>query len=339
MRWRRISIDAFAKNFSNPRLRELFRTIFTDHEDFSMVAQLLTIGWYSQQHAGRPEGGSLTVRNNLQRRYEQLGGTLHLNAPVQSIEVKKGVACGLRLKDGAHIRGDYVISAADLHHTLNSLLAGGDRRHFDGYFKNLTPYPSFIDVNLGIDALLPEGIPHMVNYVAPVPITVGNGQTRTKIVSHFFVFDKSVAPEGKSVIMTHVRSHDFDFWHTLRQTDRERYNKEKSIIAQQIIAIVDKTFSSATFRIRDHIEVVDVATPASYYRWTNNYRGSYEGWIPAPNSVGVLLKKRVPGIKNFHLVGHWVEPGGGLPAVALSGRNVAQVLCKRDGKRFVTTMA
>ena len=36
------------------------------------------------------------------------------------------------------------------------------------------------------------------------------------------------------------------------------------------------------------------------------------------------------------MVGHWVEPVGGLPIVAQSGRNLAQIICKRDGKRFVT---
>jgi hypothetical protein len=31
-----------------------------------------------------------------------------------------------------------------------------------------------------------------------------------------------------------------------------------------------------------------------------------------------------------------IEPGGGVPAVAVSGRNVIQIICKRDGKVFET---
>ena len=32
------------------------------------------------------------------------------------------------------------------------------------------------------------------------------------------------------------------------------------------------------------------------------------------------------------------EPGGGLPSVAMSGRNVIQIICKRDKKPFVTNI-
>jgi phytoene dehydrogenase-like protein len=48
------------------------------------------------------------------------------------------------------------------------------------------------------------------------------------------------------------------------------------------------------------------------------------------------MSKTLPGLANFYMVGQWVEPGGGLPPAALSGRNVTQLLCKRDGKKFVT---
>jgi phytoene dehydrogenase-like protein len=48
------------------------------------------------------------------------------------------------------------------------------------------------------------------------------------------------------------------------------------------------------------------------------------------------MAKNLPGLKNFYMAGQWVEVGGGLPAVAISGRDVVQIICKRDKKRFVT---
>jgi hypothetical protein len=35
------------------------------------------------------------------------------------------------------------------------------------------------------------------------------------------------------------------------------------------------------------------------------------------------------------MIGQWVEPGGGLPNTIRSGRNVTQIICKRDKKEFV----
>jgi len=34
------------------------------------------------------------------------------------------------------------------------------------------------------------------------------------------------------------------------------------------------------------------------------------------------------------MTGQWVEPGGGLPSVLLSGRNVVQEICAQAGQPF-----
>jgi phytoene dehydrogenase-like protein len=38
------------------------------------------------------------------------------------------------------------------------------------------------------------------------------------------------------------------------------------------------------------------------------------------------------------MAGHWVEPGGGLPAAAMSGRNVIQIICKKEKRKFGTAV-
>jgi phytoene dehydrogenase-like protein len=48
------------------------------------------------------------------------------------------------------------------------------------------------------------------------------------------------------------------------------------------------------------------------------------------------LKKTLPGLNNFYMIGQWVEPGGGLPTALMSGRNVSQIICKKDKKEFKT---
>jgi phytoene dehydrogenase-like protein len=69
-------------------------------------------------------------------------------------------------------------------------------------------------------------------------------------------------------------------------------------------------------------------------RYTNNWRGSFEGWVPTPRAITMRMKKTLPGLQKFYMIGQWVEPGGGLPTALMSGRNVAQIICKRDGKEF-----
>jgi len=87
------------------------------------------------------------------------------------------------------------------------------------------------------------------------------------------------------------------------------------------------------------VEVVDVATPMTYERYTGNWQGSMEGWLPTTRTAGMLIRgmdKTLPGLENLYMVGQWVEPGGGVPTAAMSGRKVIRMICKRDRRPFLT---
>ena len=90
--------------------------------------------------------------------------------------------------------------------------------------------------------------------------------------------------------------------------------------------------------IRSKVEVIDVSTPATVIRYTNNWKGSFEGWILSPKTGFRSMKKVLPGLRNFYMIGQWVEPGGGLPSAIMTGRNVTQLICKKDKKRFRTAI-
>ncbi len=80
------------------------------------------------------------------------------------------------------------------------------------------------------------------------------------------------------------------------------------------------------------VEMVDVATPTTFERYTGNWQGNHQGWLPTTEQFGLRMKKTLPGLENFYMAGQWVEPGGGLPLAAVSGRYVTQIVCKSDKK-------
>ncbi|MDD5219211.1 MAG: NAD(P)/FAD-dependent oxidoreductase, partial [Candidatus Bipolaricaulis sp.] len=82
--------------------------------------------------------------------------------------------------------------------------------------------------------------------------------------------------------------------------------------------------------------MMDIATPITWERYTGNWRGSYEGWLMTGTSFWSEMKKTLPGLKDFRMIGQWVAPGGGLPPAVSTARDAIQVLCKEDGKRFVS---
>jgi phytoene dehydrogenase-like protein len=59
-----------------------------------------------------------------------------------------------------------------------------------------------------------------------------------------------------------------------------------------------------------------------------------EGWLLTP-AVGLKpMKQTLKGLKNFYMVGQWVQPGGGLPAGLMTGRKAAMEVCKKEGIAF-----
>jgi len=114
-------------------------------------------------------------------------------------------------------------------------------------------------------------------------------------------------------------------------TDKESYNKIKEEFAQQVVDILDKKIIG----IKEIIEKVDIATPATFQRYTNNWNGSIQGWLPGKNMIARSpIHAKLPGLKNFYFVGHWTIPGGGLPVAIKSARDASMIICHKTKKTF-----
>jgi len=333
-KWGKMTIGEFASRFENPFMREAFLAPVGDMTKFPMLALLMPVAWLHQKTAGYPLGGSLEFSKTIEKRYLDLGGKISYKSPVIKILVENDEAVGIRLTDGTEHRGDIVISAADGRTTIFDMLEGkyiNDK--IQGYYDNLPLFPPLLHVAFGVARTFDE-LPHSVsgfNLPLDEPITIA-GKELTRLPLHVYNFDSSLAPEGKTVIKLMINT-VFDYWNELHK-DPERYKTQKEQIADQLIALLDQRFPG----LADQVEMRDVATPITWERYTGNWQGSYEGWLPTTKTFGMRMSKTLPGLHNFYMVGQWVEPGGGLPPAAMSGRNVIQIICKKDKRKFVTTI-
>jgi phytoene dehydrogenase-like protein len=112
-----------------------------------------------------------------------------------------------------------------------------------------------------------------------------------------------------------------------------KYEREKERIANDVIRILVERLPA----IKGKVEVVDVATPATVIRYTGNWKGSMEGWLMTPATGIKSLQLSLPQVKNFYMVGQWLNPGGGLPSGLLTARNAARCICRDNRVRFKTT--
>ncbi len=326
----KISIREYArKNIKNTDLREAFNHIFL--ADYSMAILLFNLACYANKDAGLPMGGSLGVVNSMATRYENLGGRINYKSIVNRIESKKERATGIKLEDGRIISGDIVISAVDGHHTLFDLLKG----------KYLTKkiskcysgdYPTFttVQVSLGVNADLSDEA-QWIHMKLDKPVVLA-GQELSFISFNNYCHDKTMAPEGKSVIASHIFT-KFEYWEKFDRKSHE-YSEEKRKLAEEVIKSAEKRFPS----IKGKIEVIDVATPLTYQRYTNVWRGAYMTWIITPGSkILSKIPNKLPGLRNFYMIGQWVSSPG-TPGALKTGRKVIQDICKMDEKQFQTSI-
>lgn len=332
-KWGRISVQDFAKRFKNPFLREVFHLPF-DLPDFPMIAVLMTLNWMHQKNAGYLLGGSLEFARSIERRYLGLGGEIHYRSPVIKILVERDQAVGVRLADGSEHRGDFVVSAADGHATIFDMLDGQYiNNRIRGYYERFPIFFPLTYIALGVARPF-ENLPPSVSgtiYPLDEPVTI-DGKERHYIGVQVYNFDPSLAPEDKSVLRVMFNS-DYERWKGLKQ-DPDRYQAEKEQLANKVTDLLDKRFPG----LAPQVEMCDVATPMTWERYTGNWQGSFEGWLITTKTFGKRMRKTLPGLKNFYMAGQWVEPGGGLPTAAMSGRHALQMICKKDRESFITTV-
>ncbi|MCP2727398.1 phytoene desaturase family protein [Limnofasciculus baicalensis] len=238
-------------------------------------------------------------------------------------------AIGVRLYNNETCDADRIISACDGHNTLFGLL---DRqyvpREIQRYYDGHLPIHSQLQVSLGVNRDL-SNEPHWTTHLLNEPVVIA-GEKRYEIGVKHYCFDPSLAPPGKSVLMV-VLTTNYDYWQ--RIYGRSIYDAEEIQESQIIIDLLDRFYPG----IKNDIEFVDVATPLTYERYTGNWQGSSCGWLLTKQTLPLSIKglpKTLPKLRNFYAIGQWVEPGGSVPVVAMSGRNIIQQICREDKQTF-----
>ena len=329
-KWGKVSVSDFAQRFRNPFLREAFPLIQL-LPGTPMMALLMTLSLLHNKAAGYPLGGSLEFARSIEQRYRDLGGEVHYKSLVTKILVENDRAVGVQLADGTEHHSDIVISAADGRTTIFDMLEGKYiNEKIRDYYEQLPVYPPIIYVALGIARSF-DGVPSVVDYPLDEPVMIA-GQEWMRLNVRIYNFDPSLAPEGKTLLVV-LHYTDYEYWRKLSE-DPERYKAEKERIADIVVDSLDRRFPG----LASQVEMRDVATPMTYERYTGNWKGAYEGWQISTKTFGMSMNKTLPGLANFYMAGQWVMPGGGLPTAVMSGRNITQIICSRDKKRFVTSI-
>lgn len=330
-KYSRVSTADYAATFQNSLLQKAIANLFAP--ETPILFCMMTLAWMHKKTAGYPIGGSLRFSQRIANRYEQLGGTFHFGSRVSKILVENDRAVGIQLANGEIHRGDYVVSAADGHATIYDMLEGKFvSPELEHAFQAGKTFPSLVFVALGVSRSF-HAVPHSYIFPLKEPLHIDPETDVHDLHLRVHNFDPTLAPFGKTLVTTMIETRNYPYWQDLQHNATATYESEKQRIANEVIQILEDKIGE----LRDFVEMTDVSTPATIIGFTNNWKGSFEGWLATTETGFNQLPQTLPGLDNFYLCGHWVAIGGGVPTAMMSGRAVAQLICQKEHKHFETS--
>jgi phytoene dehydrogenase-like protein len=323
----RLTGKELSEKFTNPSVKKLIANL--DWHGMMVAFTLWGISLMASGNGGYPLGGSLGFIQSVLNRYLSLGGRINYHSKVDKILVNGNKASGILLSDGEIKMADTIISAADGYSTIFEWLEGKFiNEKIVRLYHDLKPFPSLIYVSLGIHGEYPN-IPHSLTFPVTQAFQAGSKEVNSLTFKNYS-FDKSIAPAGKSVFCFMIEN-DFEYWKKIKG-DREQYQREKNLIGELVVDALTAVFPE----IKSHVDVVDVATPCTFHRYTGNWKGSYEGWLLTKNAITKQFPQTLPGLSNFYMVGQWVSPGGGLPTGVITAKAAIKKICKSEKRPFAS---
>ena len=317
-----ISLNDLAERFHSPLLKKIICGYMpAEYTAYSFVVSYAT---YTGGNGEIPLGGSLAMTNRIVERFKEMGGELHTNAPVKRIIAENGTAKGIELENGEKITADEIISAVDTNLLFGKFL---DRSYTPKDWREAYDKSADYPVMSGFQvAFVTEGAPGAEGTVffSCDPIKIGRRSFDMISVKNYG-YDKSFAPEGKTVIQTNISQYDEDYlyWKSL---SKEEYKAKKQELAAEIEERIIKEFPELDGRIG----LLDCWTPMTYERYCGAYHGAYMAFITKPGVKQLKCSGTVKGVKNLYIAGQWIMSPGGLPVAAASGKFAVQRILKKD---------
>ncbi|MCR5401108.1 MAG: NAD(P)/FAD-dependent oxidoreductase [Treponema sp.] len=340
----------YIARFKNKDLRHLLSTIIGTR--YNALSLIYTLASFASGDCGYPEGGSLRMAQNMADTFLKAGGKIEYRHEVNKVEIKEGKACGVWCKTSKNtdekdefFAADAVIVTEDARKAIDTLFESAGKndgkcskstsRNKDTFHdkwaekmrKNVITEQNMF-VCLGVKADLkdyPRGIVYPLS--DDKPFEAGGLKFKELRINNYALYEKH-APEGCTALTCLLLGDSYNYWKKAKEDGT--YKEKKAEVAAALIQRLEEFIPE----IKDNIEVIDVATPLTYERYTNSFEGSWMSVLGAKMKFANYPIK-AKSVKKLYFAGQRQSMPGGLPIAGATGRTAAQYLCRDFGQVFV----
>jgi phytoene desaturase len=312
----------------DPHLRQAFsfHSLLIGGNPFQVSSIYALIHALERQWGVRfPRGGTGALVRALVRLFQDLGGEVRLNCPVEEIRVRNGLATEVATADGGSVVVDAVASNADVVHTYARLLAGTDRGAAMGRRLSRKRFSnSLFVVYFGLRRQYPEIAHHTVLFGPRYRELLADIFDRGILAEDFSLYlhnpartDSSLAPPGQAGFyvlapVPHLGKAPID-WTVMGPKYRDR--------------ILDALEKHTLPGLRANLVTSRIFTPGDFATELNAHLGSAFSLEPLlTQSAFFRVHNRDDRIRNLYFVGAGTHPGAGIPGVIGSAKATAGLM-------------
>ena len=331
-KYNKITIQELADSFKHPALKHAIAS-FMPEGNYSALPVIFPLGTFTGGQSSIPSGGSKKLALQMQKRYLELGGAIRTSCEVKELEIKNGQVIQAITDNGEIFAGDYFIAACDARVLYEGLLNSEySDPEFEMRFNNPEDYPLASNIYLGIGYQGEiKNIPRTLKFSVDNLDIKQNDKPVDFLQMTHYNYEPDFAPEGYTLITLAINQFgpELDKWENLVK-NREAYNQEKTRIGEVVISAMEKRFPE----MKGKLELLDVATPQTYQRYCNAYRGAFMAFWPTLQGKELNHTGNIDGLDNIWLSGQWLQPPGGLPTALITGKDTIMRICKQERVEF-----
>lgn len=272
-----------------------------------------------------PIGGTGALVQGLVQLFQDLGGELRLEAPVEAILPGGQGVSGVKLASGEVLEADLVASNGDVMHTYGALLRDHPRgRRMASRLKRRRFSMSLFVVYFGLRGAPPPDLAHHTILFGPhyrplIDAIVGAKPLREDFSLYLHapsVTDSSLAPAGHSA------------YYALSPVPNLNQDIDWAVEGPRYASrILDTLERRAIPNLKRDLVTSRIFTPADFHSELNAHLGSGFSLEPIlTQSAWFRVHNRDPVLRNLYFVGAGTHPGAGVPGVVGSAKATAGVI-------------
>lgn len=283
------------------------------------------------------EGGMYTMAQGMANVFEELGGTIHLNAHVEEVLIDNKETIGIRV-NGQNILSDYTMVNADFPYAMKHLIPDETQRgkYTDKKVDEMEYSCSCFILYLGTDKEYKTEAVHTFHMASDFDKNISDifdtgvpPEDPSIYVFNMSQADESLAPEGKHSLYVLVPVPDLSLYDDWSDDFVEKYR-------EKILDIVETKEPFAD--LRDHIVYENIYTPKRFKEDFNAYNGATFGLRPTLfQSAYFRPHNKFDYADRLYFCGSSIHPGAGVPTVLQSAKLSVEELLKDDEQSKTVT--